>query len=208
MPAVLRVAMRKAPRRAVASLPASARSKHDERCARDQLRRAPARAQLERVLAGAFKHECASVCKHRGVKAGRDFRSDFDASLLSHSENHFRGGDSIGIDPVHMSKRPAALVMIDVDQELLFQTIEPRALNAVALQKNCGVVIAIDAFRLNDGRSKRQLLINARHAMAQNYFRSLSHGTENLLTSQARSDGVAVGAVVRGEHKPLAAFDL
>jgi hypothetical protein len=98
--------------------------------------------------------------------------------------------------------------MINVNKELILQSLQPCALNAIALQKNCCVVIAIYAFGLNDGRSERQLLVNAGYAMAQHHFCLLAHPPQDFLACKTRSDGVAIGAVVRREHKPLAAFDL
>jgi hypothetical protein len=44
--------------------------------------------------------------------------------------------------------------------------------------------------------------------MAQNYLCVFAHATQNFLASETRSHCITVGAVVRCQHEPLAAFDL
>ena len=58
------------------------------------------------------------------------------------TEHHFSRGHSVGIDPVHVGKGTAADVMVDADQDTIFQSLEPRAMDAVALENNGRLIAA------------------------------------------------------------------
>ena len=76
--------------------------------------------------------------------SGRDFHSGSPRQFI----DQFAGGDRSGIDPVYVRKCVAALVVIDVNQELPFEAFQPGALNVVAFEKDDSVVVAVDAVRL------------------------------------------------------------
>src|SRR5437763_8395556 len=79
--------------------------------------------QFERMLASAFEHERSGVSQYRRVKAGRDLRGNLDSCFSRHPIDHFGRGHRLRINPIHMRKGAAALVMIDVDQELFFESL-------------------------------------------------------------------------------------
>src|ERR1700730_14721718 len=92
--------------------------------------------QFERMLACAFEHESPGVSKHRRIKAGRDLRRNFYVSLLGKTINHFGRGHRFRIDPVHLRKRATALVVVNVDQELVLESLQTGTLNAIAFKKD------------------------------------------------------------------------
>ena len=47
-------------------------------------------------------------------------------------------------------------MMIDADQESVFQACQARAVNAVALQNDCGFVVSLDRVGLNNLIGKRK----------------------------------------------------
>src|SRR5205807_10046281 len=92
--------------------------------------------QGRRDCDGAGKHGRCRIRKYRSVRAGRELRRDGDPGLTSQAKNHFAGCTRCGINPVDMCERTTAYVMVDADQEALFETFEPGALDAVTLQNN------------------------------------------------------------------------
>ena len=61
------------------------------------------------------------------------------------------------INPVELREFAAGDVVVDIDQEEIFEPAKPGALQAVALQQNCRVVRAMDATHGADGIDARQL---------------------------------------------------
>ncbi len=160
------------------------------------------------MLIRTFEHERAGIGEHGGIKTSRDFRRNLDARLPRQAVHQLRGGYGLGINPVHIGKCAAALVMVNVNQEPAFEAFEAGALNAVTFEQDGGIIISVHTFGLDHARGKRQLLIDARHSVAQYDFRLLAHLAQDFSTSERRSNRVAVGTSVRGQHKRLALFDL
>src|SRR2546423_11358571 len=79
--------------------------------------------QFERMLAGALEHERSRVSQYRRVKAGRDLRRNLHSCFPRHAIDHFGCSDRLRIDPIHVRKGAAALVMIEVDQDLFFESL-------------------------------------------------------------------------------------
>src|SRR4051794_9770720 len=168
--------------------------------------------QLSRYFKGArvrpFEHERTSIREDSSVEAGRNLRSNGDARFARQSINHFGRSHRLRIDPVHLAEWAPALVMIDVDQKLIFQAPQPGALDAIALENDGGFVFAIDRLRLDDFSGIRQRLVNSRHPIAQNNISILAHGTQNLTKGQSRADSIAVWPRMRGQDKPVVPLDM
>src|SRR5581483_8701309 len=152
--------------------------------------------QFKSGFGGPFKHERAGIREYPGVEAGRDFRRDLHPSLARQSINHFCRSDSLWVDPINVCESAAALVMVNVDQELLFQPFQSSTLNAIALQKNSGIVAPIHPFGLDYAACKRELLVHARHTVTQHDFCLLAHTMQDFAARQRRPDCVSIGTGV------------
>src|SRR5207302_9514139 len=135
--------------------------------------------QGKSVFVGAGKHERSRIGKYRSVKAGGDLRRDGDPGLTSQAKNHFAGCTRCGINPVDMCERTTAYVMVDADQEALFETFEPGALAAVTLPNNGCFILPVDVVCLNHGVSKRKWPVDPRHSVAERDLGLLAHGAEH-----------------------------
>jgi hypothetical protein len=91
-------------------------------------------------------------------------------------------------------------MMVNTDEETLFQTFEKRAPDAVAFQQDDGIVPG-DNIGLNDAMGEGKVLIDARDAIVHNDFGVLSHDAQDLATGKGRADGVSVGTGVRSHHQ-------
>ena len=154
----------------------------------------------ESVLVGAFEHEGARVGHERGVKAGGNVAIDGDASQAGQPVNQFGGGHHRGIDPVDVGKIAAAGMMVNVDEEAFFQSLEQRAPGAVAFEQDDGIVRG-DGIGLNDAIGEGKVLVNARDAVVHDDFGVLAHDAQNLATGKGRANAVSVGPGVRGHHE-------
>ena len=94
-------------------------------------------------------------------------------------------------------------MMVNVDQETLFEPVEQRAPHAVAFEQYDGVVRR-HSVRLNCAVSERQVLIDARYAVVHDDFRILAHGAQDLTAGKGRPDAVSIGPRVRSHHKTAA----
>ena len=74
-------------------------------------------------------------------------------------------------------------------RKLILQSLQARALNAVALQDDGGFVVAVDAVGLDNFVSKRQRLVNTRHAIVQNDLGLLAHARR--IWQQASAEPIA-----------------
>ena len=102
------------------------------------------------MLVRPLKHERPGIGHQRGVKAGRHFRREWRPSFARQTKHHFSRGYGMRIDPVHVRERASANMVIDTDQETVFQSFQPGAVDTVALQNNCGFVIPADVVRLQN----------------------------------------------------------
>src|SRR5580692_2380773 len=85
--------------------------------------------QSKRILVRSLKHERPSIRHQRGVKAGSNLRRKMRSRFASQAEHHFRRCHGMRIDPVHVGKRPPADMMININQETVFQTLQTGAMN-------------------------------------------------------------------------------
>jgi hypothetical protein len=99
-------------------------------------------------------------------------------------------------------------VVVDADQEMVFEAREPRTLYAIAFENNGGFVVSVHAVSLTDTIGKRQWLIDSWNPVAKNDFGILAHQPENLGTSEGGANSVAIGTSVRGQQKPAPFLDL
>ena len=112
--------------------------------------------QLKCVLVRAFEHECAGIGQDGGVKACGNLCRNLYSRLLRQLVHHLSGRHCFRVNPVHVRKRATASVMINVDEELVFKTFKPRALNAVAFEQYRRVIVAIHPLSVKDFFRKRQ----------------------------------------------------
>ena len=104
---------------------------------------------------------------------------DGNASQARQSIYEFRRRHDARIDPVDVRKIPAADMMVNVDQETLFEALEKRAPHAVAFEQDDSVVRRY-GIRPNGAIGKRQVLVNTRNAVVHDDFCILAHGAQNL----------------------------
>src|SRR5581483_1666211 len=164
--------------------------------------------QRERALIGPLKHEGTGISHQRCVQAGGNLGGKLHSRFTSQTKNHLGGRRSMKNNTVDMRERTAADMVIDADQEMTFQAFEPRAVDAVTLENNGGLVAAGDAVSLHDLIGKWKRAVDARNAVVQHDIGVLAHGAQTLAASQRGTDRVAVRAGVRGQHEALVLPDL
>ena len=148
--------------------------------------------QREGALAGAGIAERTGIRKHCGIETGGDLGRDRGPGGERQPINEFGGSARRGIDPVHVGKRAAAGVVIDVDEELLLQTAKMGALYAIALQHDGGLVMPVDGGGVNHAFCEWQWLVNHRNWVVQHNFGLLAQLMKDLRAGQHRADGVAI----------------
>src|SRR5262249_48641450 len=121
---------------------------------------------------------------------------------------HFRCGDRVRIDPVDVSERFSAHVMIDTDQEAILEAFQPRAMNAVAFEDNRSLIASYNTIRLHHLIGKRKRAVNARNAIVQHNIGVFAHRAQHLTEGKSRSDGITVGTSMRRQHETFALSDL
>jgi hypothetical protein len=99
-------------------------------------------------------------------------------------------------------------MVIDADQESIFQSLKPRAMDTVTLQNDRSFISACHTVCLHNLISEGQRSIDAGNSIVQNDIGLLSHFAQDLAAGKGRSDGVTVGTRVRGKHKSLVLSDL
>src|SRR5258708_28216276 len=160
------------------------------------------------MLVRSLKHERSRVGHQSGVKAGRDLWRERRSRFARQAKHHFSSSHSLRIDPVHIRERPAADVMIDADEEAVFEALQPGAMNAVTLENNRGVVVAGNSVGLQHLICKRQRAIDSRYAIVQYHIGLLAHGAQHLAARQRRSNGIAIRTRVRSQHESISLFDM
>src|SRR4029079_10854495 len=98
-------------------------------------------ARHNRALVGPAQHDGAGIRKNRGVQTGGNIRRDADTSFASETVNQFSSGAGCGIDPIDVRERAPAEVMIDADEKLLVEPIQPCTLDTVALQDDGRLIL-------------------------------------------------------------------
>src|SRR5712675_1349144 len=98
--------------------------------------------KLKGVGVGTLVGEGSGVGKHGGVEAGGHLTRNLDAGGADELVDQLRDGTGAAVDPVHVGKGAAAGVVVDIDQEAVFQAIEAAARDAVTLQQDNRIVIA------------------------------------------------------------------
>src|SRR5580765_2257205 len=114
----------------------------------------------------------------------------------------------MGIDPVHVGEGTSADMVVDADEESIFEAFKSRAMDAVAFENDGGFVVACHSTGLNHLIGKWKGLVDARYAVMQNYISLLPHLAQNLTAGEGRTDRVAVGTSVGRQHETLALSDL
>src|ERR1700758_787075 len=99
-------------------------------------------------------------------------------------------------------------MVIDADEEFLFQAVQASALKAVALQDDRGFVVSIYALRLHYPLSEREALINARHGIVQDYDCFFAQAAQRLPAGQCRTNGVTVRSSMRCEHESAGLLEM
>ncbi len=84
--------------------------------------------------------------------------------------------------------------MVDVDQKMMFQALQPCALHAVTFQNNGGFVFAVDVGSVNDGVRERQRFVDDRDIVTQHDFNALAHFAQDFRERQHGANGVPVRA--------------
>src|SRR5207237_2900974 len=99
-------------------------------------------------------------------------------------------------------KVPRTVVMVDVDQKALLESLKARALDTVALQDNHGFRGRFrHILRMQDYLSVWKRIVDQGNGIAHDHLSDFSHLPEHLIKGEQRSNGVPIGASVRGEQK-------
>jgi len=98
-------------------------------------------------------------------------------------------------------------MMVDIDQEAVFQPLQARALYAVTLQDDGGIAVAVDVRRMNNAFRLRQHLVDDRDTITHDYLGALAHLAQDLGKGQRRAYGIAIRARVRCNQKTPALFN-
>ena len=157
--------------------------------------------QVKGVCIGGCIAERSGIGKHGRIETGGNLRRDLHSGSDSEAEDHLSGGAGAGVDPVHIGKRLGAVMVIDVDEEVLFQSLDAGALHAVTLQDDGSLVFTVDLQSMHDGVRKRERLIDHRNVIAHHDLSRFAHLLQNAGKSQQRANGVAIRTGVGGEHK-------
>ncbi len=136
---------------------------------------------MKSVLVGAFEHERSRVGHERGVEASGNIAIHRDAGKAGKTENELGGGHHRRIDPVDVGEIAAAGVMVNVDEETVFEALEQRAPDSVAFEQDDSIVRG-DSVGLNDALGERKVLVDSRHAIVHHDFSVLAHDPQNLAT--------------------------
>src|SRR5215510_8679456 len=104
--------------------------------------------------------ERTRIRKHRRIKAGSNLWSDLHARSLAQAVNHLRAGAGGRINPVEVGKGFGSYVMIDADKEIIFQPLNPCSLQAIALEQDGRVIVAVYVGGVNDRVRTGQRLID------------------------------------------------
>src|SRR5450631_3959782 len=98
--------------------------------------------ELKGMGVGTFVGEGSGVGKHGGIEAGGHLPRNVDAGGPDELIDQLRDSACTAVDPVYVGKSAPAGVVVDIDQEAVFQAIEPAARDAITLQQDDGVVVA------------------------------------------------------------------
>src|SRR5271170_7351845 len=90
--------------------------------------------ELKGVCVSTLVAERSSVGKHTGIEAGGHLARNVDAGGADELVDQLRDRTGAAVDPVHVGKGAAAGVVVDIDQEAVFQAIEAAARDAITLQ--------------------------------------------------------------------------
>src|SRR5579872_3651928 len=78
----------------------------------------------ESTLVCSLKHERTRVGHQRGIKASRNLWGELHSRLSCQAKYHLCRGHGMGINPVHMRERPAAHMVINTDEKVIFQPLD------------------------------------------------------------------------------------
>ena len=159
----------------------------------------------EGVGGGAGVGEGSRVGEDGGVKTGGHRGCDADSGRDSDAVDH--GGDSAGmlIDPVDGAEGSAAGVMVNVDEDAVFEAEKSGAGDTVALEQDGGdgagwidVVggdSVVDAVEVGKGG------VGGGYRVGEEDVGPAAELVENFSEGEDGADGVSVGARVRGEEE-------
>jgi len=97
--------------------------------------------------------------------------------------------------------------MVNVDEEAFLETLEQRALDAVAFEQNDGAVpreVRGDSIGMNDAIGEGKALVDTRDAIVHDDFGIFAHDAQNLAAGEGRADAVSVGPGMRGHNEAAA----
>src|SRR5262245_59750126 len=114
--------------------------------------------------------ERACVGQQSGVNVTGDFGSDLRADGLGEVGNHLADGGGGRIYPVEVAEEIGRRVMVDVDDELVFEARQPGTRNVAAFDDEDRVVFAVDVGRHADLVGAWQARVGVRHVIAHNHF--------------------------------------
>src|SRR6185369_11654435 len=149
----------------------------------------------------------SGVGDQRCVDALCDLFRDANAGRFAEVVDHFTDRRCSRIDPVDVSEQRSRRMVIDVDDELLFEIREPRARNVGTLDHKHGVIRRIDdgsdAYVVCAG----ELLVSVWNRIAHDDFDVFIKRTQQPVKTERRSEAVAVGADMRGDRETTLCLD-
>src|ERR1700728_628229 len=97
--------------------------------------------------------------------------------------------------------------MIHIDEESAFETAQPRALNAIALQHDDRVIVAFEAREAPDRWRAGESAIDEGHRIGGDQIGVLAQLSQHHPAGQHGADGIAIGPRVRADGEALTAAD-
>ena len=101
----------------------------------------------------------------------------------------------------------ACCVMIDVNGELIGETLYARPFDVRAFDDKYGIVFAIDLDNLPDLVRTRKRAIGNRYLISRDDLSRLIQRTQQPAQSERLSDAITIGPDVRGDRKALLIFN-
>src|SRR6185503_9400382 len=151
--------------------------------------------------------ERSGVSDKRCVHALCDLFCHADAGRFAEVVDHFTDRGSSRIDPVDVSEERGCRMVIDVDDELLFEIDQPWARNVGTLDHKHGVIRRIDhgsdAYIVCAGK----LLVSVWNRIAHDDFDVFIKRAQQPVKTERRSEAVAVGTDMRGDRETTLCLD-
>ena len=148
-----------------------------------------------------MKRSC--VGQQRGVDALGNLFGDAHAGGFAEVVDHFADGRGGRIDPINGAEQFGGGMMVDVDDELLFQIDQAGPVNIRTFNYEYSIIGAVNCGRDPDSIGARQLLVGMRRGVAHDYFDIFLERLQQPIETQRGTEAVAIGANMGSNRKAI-----